>query len=508
MNGTRSHDPSGVARERELKFAVTAGFELPRLDDLAANLVGVPERELHLDATYYDTDDLQLARAGITLRHRNDEGWTVKLPAGPPKGTALQRDEVHFPGGPDGLPEGARHLVRALVRGEALVPVATLHTERRRTALVTLEGTPCAEVTDDTVTARPARGAEVHFREIEIELHDAATDTLVAAIARQMRGAGAGRPDPVPKLVRVLGPRTQMPLDTAVPFTLDLDSSGGALVRAAIAGSVTRLLRHDPRVRLGGDPEDVHQARVATRRLRSDLRTFHALLDPGWSDELRGALRHLGAVLGEVRDVEVLTERLERRIDALAEPDREAAKPVLHLLAQRHDAGRGALLELLDSGAYVTLLDRLVDAAQRPVLVPAAHEAVRDLLAPVMRRPWKRLTTAVRELGDDPPDPALHRVRILAKRTRYAAEALAPAVGRPAYAFAARIAAVQDVLGEHQDAVVCAAWLRRVADDLDPPARFVAGQLVAIEVLDARRHRGDWHRAWNRASKARLRRWW
>ena len=85
-----------------------------------------------------------------------------------------------------------------------------------------------------------------------------------------------------------------------------------------------RLLRHDPGVRLGIDIEDVHQARVATRRLRSDLRTFQPLLDEAWADALRDELRWLGAELGRVRDAEVLRDRLRAAATTLPAPDRRS----------------------------------------------------------------------------------------------------------------------------------------------------------------------------------------
>jgi CHAD domain-containing protein len=82
------------------------------------------------------------------------------------------------------------------------------------------------------------------------------------------------------------------------------------LVRHAVASSVIQLLRHDPGVRLGEDPEDVHWFRVATRKLRSELRTFRPLLGDAQMSSLRAELRWLGGKVGPVRDADVLAERL------------------------------------------------------------------------------------------------------------------------------------------------------------------------------------------------------
>ena len=113
------------------------------------------------------------------------------------------------------------------------------------------------------------------------------------------------------------------------------------------------------------------------------------------------------------------------------------------------------------------------------------------------------------DLGDDPPDVELHAARIRAKRARYAAEAVAPAVGKGAKEFAAAVAGLQDVLGEHQDAVVAGQWLRAHVPTGEGAARaaFVAGHLAAWEDAAAQASREEWPDAWKRARHKSLRRW-
>jgi len=127
------------------------------------------------------------------------------------------------------------------------------------------------------------------FREIEVEVRAkgrAGRRLLRAAISRLV-AAGCRAEPPIPKVIRVLGQRASGPPDVVVP-PIGAGATVDTLVRYAIARSVVQILRHDPGVRLGEDPEDVHQFRVATRRLRSDLRTFSPLLDPEPITELRG----------------------------------------------------------------------------------------------------------------------------------------------------------------------------------------------------------------------------
>jgi CHAD domain-containing protein len=282
----------------------------------------------------------------------------------------------------------------------------------------------------------------------------------------------------------------------------------GEVVRGALAASVGRLITHDPGVRLGDDPEDVHQARVATRRLRSDLRTFRDVLDREWAQSLRHDLRGLATRLGEVRDTEVLLDRLRSRVDRLPAVDQDVAKPVLRRLLQRWDAGRHELLDELRSPRYAELLDRLVEAARAPAIAAqVADERAADVLPPLVRAAWERLRTAVDELAADPPDEALHDIRKLAKHCRYSAEAVAPAVGKQARSFARAMADLQDVLGAHQDAVVAETWLRDVASKASGREVFVAGQLASLEHLDIERTRAAWRDVWRTARKKRLRRW-
>ncbi|MFZ4584709.1 MAG: CHAD domain-containing protein [Acidimicrobiia bacterium] len=507
MSAASSAASPVVHEERELKFAVDDDFLLPSFESLPHHPVTVPSPPEVLHATYYDTPDLRLARWGVTIRFRSDDGWTLKLPHGKRTNT-LTRDEVYVAGTPDRVPAQARDIVRALTRNEALVAVATLTTTRRRRELVALDGTRLAVITDDVVRAQPREHTELRFHEVEIELTDIVEDALVERIVGRMLEAGAAQPDLVPKLVRALGRAAAAPPEVTTTETLESDATGADLVRAAIAASVARLLRYDPRVRVGGDSENVHQARVATRRLRSDLRTFRPLLDREWCDALRSDLADVATALGAVRDNEVLAERIRDAIEHCDADTAADAAPLLIVLEREHVAGRAALLQLMNTDRYFTLVDQLVDAARRPSVRGRAATPAAELVPTVMNKPWRALTTAVAALDGNSPDADLHHARILAKRVRYAAEALVPSVGRAARTFAKRVTALQTVLGDHQDAVVCAAWLRAAAPTLPERARIAALHLAAEQDDLGKHHRAEWMAAWNRANDSTLRTWW
>jgi CHAD domain-containing protein len=134
-----------------------------------------------------------------------------------------------------------------------------------------------------------------------------------------------------------------------------------------------------------------------------------------------------------------------------------------------------------------------------------ADEPATRVVTPLVRRAWRRIARGVDALDDHPSDVALHSIRILAKHCRYAAEAVAPVVGRSATRFAVAIAEAQTVLGDHQDTVVAEAWLRHTAAS-QPRTGVAAGQLIARLLARRARLRAAWPKTWKSAS-ARLRSW-
>jgi len=495
-----------ATREREAKLGAGLGFALPDLSSVVGGASCLPLPPRTLDAVYYDTRDARLARWGITVRHRtgDGDGWTVKLPEGD-DGPALVRRELTFAAPAGAVPAEVASLVRAYARREPLVPIARLRTRRTGVELVDAEGRRLAEVVDDEVSVYDGRRLAARFRELEVELDGDAPSEVLPCIVAALRDAGAGITEQVPKLSRALGaPASQAP--ELAPVELSGRATVADAVRNALIASTVRILRHDPGIRIGDDPEDVHQARVGARRLRSDLQTFASVLEPGWVRDVRAELRWLGGVLGGVRDTDVLLERLRRQAGSLAEHDAAGVAALLRRLAQQREAARTSLLDALSSERYVTLLETLIEAARSPVTLAGADAPAVDVLPALAARPLKKLRAAAKALGNEPTDDELHSLRIRAKRCRYAAEAVAPVVGKPARRFAAAVAELQTVLGDHQDAVVAESWLRREAAEGAVP-ELVAGELIALQRVEAAACRRAWPDVWKRARKKRLRQW-
>ena len=283
-----------------------------------------------------------------------------------------------------------------------------------------------------------------------------------------------------------------------------------AVVQAALAVGLHWLRRNQPDACRGVEA-GVHHLRTTTRRLRSALDLFRPLTDREWADRLADELKWLAGVLGEVRDLDVLTARLQaaaRELD-LVEP----LGPLFDALRERHDRASATLREALGCARYEGLADALAVAVGAIPLNDDAWRPCRVALPPLIAEAWSRLKRAGRALARDDPDEAFHEVRKRAKRARYAAEAVGDALDRHRAdglrRFVRRAKAVQDVLGAHQDAVVAAFEVRRVAlEHFDlGPFNFAAGLLVARDRCAADASRDRFFGVWPELDRKKTTRW-
>ena len=386
----------------------------------------------------------------MSLRHREGQGWTTKLPTDDARGDLLIRGEFTFPGeDASNPPDEAVALIRAYARSAPLRPVARLRTIRRMIQLLDLDDRLLGEVVDDEVSVLSGRRIAARFRELEVEITDDTPAGLLDEVLDRLRTAGAGAPDPTPKYIRAVGPlATQAPEIEIV--SLRSHATVSQVLGRALSMSVVQLLRHDAVVRLDADPEGVHVTRVASRRLRSDLRTFRSKIDHEWAGPLRDELRWLGTVLGEARDADVLLARLAGRSAMIPAAEAPGVAQVIEALEQRRKEAHTSMIGSINGERYVALLDRLVEAAQAPVVLPEADVPVRDIVGDLLEGPWRHLRAAVHRAGKHPNDAELHTVRIRVKRVRYAADAVAPILGKPARRFADAAAGPSDDPGRAQ----------------------------------------------------------
>lgn len=493
--------------ETELKFAAWPGFELP---DFSSGLRGVTmsgRPGLDLDATYFDTPDLRLARRDVTLRHRSGDGrpcWTLKFPSGRSAsgGDAdgvLTRREIDVDGDEGVMPAELAELVIGYVRSGVLDPVARLRTRRNRSRMIDQRGRVAAEVDDDEVSVYDGARVVATFREVEFELTVAAPDGLARQIAKVMAKAGAGSPDPTPKLVRALGPRALAAPELS-SVRVDEDADFVRLWSGWATGVVRRLVDADHVVRLDDDIEGVHRARVATRRLRSNIKSFSALLDADEADLLLGELGWLARELGQVRDADVMALRLG-----------SLARPISERLARDRKVLIASLRSAMTTDRYVDLLDRLVDRVASGAVVDATAAARERPGAVAVTRiaatRWQRLCERADALDPGSIDERFHDVRISMKKMRYVAEMAAMVMGDEVAGFTDALADAQGALGELNDAVVLRSWLVEMGPTLAPDVVPIVENLIDDQEAEAAKVRARWAEVWSSVNRKRLTRW-
>ncbi len=507
-----------VVREIERKYepgaAGAAVLDAVKTMPGTAAVAAVSELgERLLDAVYYDTADLRLIGAGITLRRRSggeDAGWHLKLPA-----AADTRDEIRLPlaehadktplgaasgsagmpavasppaGGGSAVPKELTALVRAYTRDEPLAPVARIQTSRRGLRLLDRAGRILAEITADHVLAGPADGsaAATCWDEIEAELVTGGPAVL-NAIDTRLREAGARSAMTATKLQRALGGRLQAAAAARPPLTAQ--STAGEVVLAYVRDHVAAISRYDPLVRRG-EPDAVHQMRIATRRARSALQAFGRIIERQATQPLRADLKWLAAALGQARDAEVLQDRVTSRLAAI--PPTLVVGPVeteitAHFTAELARASN-AVLHVLDGQRYVRLLDDLDTLLVHPPLTSLAQHGAAKALAKPVRQTQRRLQRALAAVpGAEDRDAAIHEARKAAKRARYAAEAALPALGDKARRKAIQAKELQQLLGDHHDSVVARTVLLSLATKAraDGQDTFTYGLLYQSQACQA-----------------------
>jgi CHAD domain-containing protein len=322
--------------------------------------------------------------------------------------------------------------------------------------------------------------------------------------------SGPGRPPETfaPLLRAQLGDRDLRELATRVvdgPATRRPSRKAPALmhVQARLADLQRAVLRADAGLRLRDDPEDVHDLRVATRRLRALLRTTRPMFDREWADGLRAELDVLASALGAVRDLDVLIARLEHDAAQLDQGDTVAVSALPSLLRTRRATAFDELRSTLESDRYYALLAALEGAVQAPPVRNADFDLVK-----AARKAFARTARLAKALPPDASDGDVHALRIRGKRARYAAELAAPLEGRPARRFVKRAKRFQDVLGEHQDAVLAERTIRQLARRLpDHAASLAAGRLLAQARQRRRGVRRRLRPEWKRLARAGRKAW-
>jgi CHAD domain-containing protein len=277
---------------------------------------------------------------------------------------------------------------------------------------------------------------------------------------------------------------------------MQTDQTFGALALSVVSAQRDEMLTQEPAVRADQDPEALHDMRVATRRLRAALRFFEGAFGPD-AEPLREEIGWLGRGLGSARDQDVQLARLRDALgdDEQDEPDQRAIEAILAAASQRRDAAHREMVAMLDGTQFEQLratLDAFIAAGATGA---RAVETATAVLPELIEARFRKLKKLGKRLTEDSAPEDFHELRIRGKRLRYAVEFASDLYGEPAANYANRLVALQDLLGEHQDAYVAMEQLRGLVEDhgseLSRKEAFVLGGLAERErvaATDLRRH--------------------
>lgn len=310
--------------------------------------------------------------------------------------------------------------------------------------------------------------------------------------------ADAGDAQPAPELV-------------ARAAAVAQNISGGEPVsegaRRALRRFFDKLLAREDAVRKGEDPEDVHQMRVATRRLRAALQVLEGVYDSEMIRRYRRGLRRIAEPLGRVRDQDVFLAHVLAHREALPAEERAALDPLVAAIAAAREQARAALLAELGSRRYLRFQRRFAAFLTTPevgALAPADHSPpprVRDYAGSAIWRRYEQWRAYEVALAD-PSDELLHQARIAGKRLRYTLEFFADALGPSAEQALAPLGALQESLGHLQDGVVARAHVEALEMSGDPGAQAY----LAAGDAERAQHLAEFPRLWEKVASATYRR--
>ncbi len=497
-------------REVEWQLATTDLTPVRRWLDAHGRFDGLvfePRSTLEISDTYFDTDDWRIHRAGYALRIRSERGKSEATLKSLRSSSTEMADRRELTEALDGTesesiaqskgPVGVR--VHAVSGAHPLQPLFEVHTSRQRYAVrAANDELPLGEIAlDDTVISRPHGQPQTSIQRVEVEaLTDAnkPLEALVTALRNDCSLASAASNKYAEGLKSVgLAPA---PAPEFAPTSVDASMRIDQIARANLRRSLSAWYLHEPGARLGDDPEELHDLRVAARRLDAILRQFSSYL-PDLLVRVRPTLKTVLRALGEARDLDVALVELDAFGRALPEPEQASVEPLRQHLSAERSRARAAMLSILDSPAVQKGFQTLTVALAEPAVAGAdpTRSAGLETLVGLIRRRYKKVRKSANRLNEESPMTDYHAVRTRVKKLRYVIETVAVVFGKPGHEMVRALRRWQDELGEQQDADVAGQRLRALASK--PPKGLPPGTLFLMGRLAA--HYAD------RASKARRR---
>ena len=457
----------------------------------SSGLVVAPESTVEITDTYYDTDDWRFYRAGYALRVRNTDGdveATMKSLA-PVEDNIRRRREISETLKDDKPatlkkargPVGERS--RAILGERAMRPLFRIQTRRQRFALLLksskddgdLEDVHIGEVSLDASKIPLGEGEEPsHLKRVEVEAgFGTAPSPDLHGFVDEMQFDLELAPATLSKYETGLYASGLNPDGDAWFGQTDVDPSMsvGEVAFAVLRRQFAEMRNHEPGTRLGEDPEELHDMRVPTRRMRAAMKVFEEAL-PERARWLREELRWVAHALGDVRDLDVEIEHFEAWKSEADEESSRFLDRILRITEKRRAEARKYMLAVLDSGRYERLESSFAEmlrrgpGAEQELAQSNGHDPAREPITtaapPLVSRRYRKWRKAAKRLDATSSPEAFHDVRKKGKRLRYTLEFVSEVYGKPVQKLVKPLKVLQDDLGDHQDAIVAAGYLREL----------------------------------------------
>lgn len=461
----------GADSEIELKFACAPG-------DLDAVLAAAPagdDETRELISVYFDTPDLDLQKAGASLRVRDDGGRRMQTLK---RGEGIAREEYEAPIAGLAPDPDLGPLPSLAPRGADLRPVFNVRVSRRQRTFRYLDAEVELALDQGEVTGGDRNSP---ICEVELELKSGPPATLFA-LARDLSAAAPLYLAFDSKAARgqalVAGEASASRKSRKVE--LSRKASAAEAFQAVARGALAQIAANGATLRADPGAEAIHQLRVGARRLRSALSTFKPLLKGDGLDDVKAELTWLSHAFDRPRNLDVFAEQT-------LDPAAGEAKPPPGLGALRKAVEaerRRAWAQAAETAASTRFRALLLDtAAWVETGAWREGEVAGQNVEPFARRALKRRDRALakrRRATDDGDDQAWHHLRIEAKKLRYAAEAFSALYRtKRVERYLRELEDLQDVLGALNDLVTAEPLMEGLS--LSPQAAFAAGELIGLK---------------------------
>jgi CHAD domain-containing protein len=512
---------SGETKSIEIELKLV----LPRPEDEAAVVACLSEKNYTVEKldpvrnvdTYLDTFDWSLMKNKLALRYRVSNGtamYALKSIGSIEDGIA-KRMETEIPlDGPVDAParipvKRIRKQVDGMIFPRKLLEQVQVRTDRRPYRVISPEGAEI-ELAFDTSTFslrglhKPRRAQKLNELEAEILNGSETALGVLSSLLSSKFGyspATASKFEVAIERLKVAIPSKKPPENLRVRLDDRLDLA----LRKILTYQFQRFCEQLPGIRCDIDTEFVHQARVATRRMRSALRLLRDAIPDRTAAYLAGEIKWLGGKLGSVRDLDVFLLNLSRfkgKIERFPAKQRQAFEGQIE---KRRRPQLKALNQALQSPRYKTLERRLLQFLERPLptrpRAPLAMKAVHEVAPVLITEKFDAVMEQGRTLLADPKLKQYHLLRIQTKRLRYACEFMAPAYEGALDPFIERTVEIQDCLGELQDTVFTRAFIDSLYDGwkgklVDPDLVFILGEIYQLQAEIARERQEAFAKIW------------